>query len=210
MTFRLTGVRGGRTPVGMMTSARPISVLIAAVLVASSTVASATPFVTQVRNNSIVAGEPTQAGRLDRNGVASAAGVQKPFPGVLSTNLPFAVDAFAFTNTEPFAVPILITLSTTGTQTSVPFSAAYLNSFDPGNIATNYLGDAGASPSAGTEPTAYSVTIPANTLFLVTVNETVSTAGVPAYTLTVGPLPEPASLAAIAGVGAVLIRRRRA
>ncbi len=30
-----------------------------------------------------------------------------------------------------------------------PHAVAYLNSFDPSNIATNYLGDAGATPSVG-------------------------------------------------------------
>ena len=42
---------------------------------------------------------------------------------------------------------VTVTLSSSCTGANDIFAAAYLNSFDPANLGTNYLGDGGNSPS---------------------------------------------------------------
>jgi len=63
------------------------------------------------------------------------------------------------------------------------FSAAYIESFNPSDLCTNYLADIGASPNSRGE---YSFSVPAGATFVVIVHEIVSGAGCPAYGLTVG------------------------
>lgn len=189
-------------------AARSRLALFVAVVCASATAASAAPFVTQVRNGSVVNGDPTQNGRLVPNGTASVAGVAKPFPGVANAGSPFRYDAFAFTNTEPFALPIAVTLDATSGADFGLLPVAYLSSYDPGNIATNYAGDPGSGPAIGA-PVGFSLVVPANTTFLVVVSETNLGASANPYTLTVGLLPEPTTLAAGGAAGLVLRRRRR-
>ena len=96
-------------------------------------------------------------------------------------------------------------------------SATYLTSFNPGNIATNYLGDSGNSTIQTGSSVSYSVTIPAFTAFDVIVNE-VNSEGHPAeYGLTVvGPggivqVPESSRgilIVSVVFIGLVMASRR--
>ncbi len=66
------------------------------------------------------------------------------------------------------------------------FTVAYLGSFDPNNIGTNYLGDSGDSPNPSNS---FSVDVPANATLLINVQDILDTApGCPGYTLTVSGL----------------------
>ena len=86
--------------------------------------------------------DPVQTGRLTRNGVASVAGTLKPFPGI-NDFLPHHFDAYTFVNTTGSLQTVAVTLETTDLA---DFSATYAFSFDPANIAINYLADAGGMP----------------------------------------------------------------
>ena len=62
-----------------------------------------------------------------------------------------------------------ISVSSTSGQTAPIFSVAYLNSFNPTSIATNYLGDSGSSPLSG--PISYQVIVPAAQTLVVVFSE---------------------------------------
>ncbi|MGA7733758.1 MAG: S-layer homology domain-containing protein [Chloroflexia bacterium] len=71
-------------------------------------------------------------------------------------------------------------------------SAAYLNTFDPNNVATNYLGDYGAI--GGPEYT-YSVSLPAGQTVVVVVHEVSRNLGCDSYTITINPCVQGAASA---------------
>jgi hypothetical protein len=137
--------------------------------------------------------DPVQTGRLLRNGVASVAGTLKPFPG-LADSLPHHYDAYTFVNTTGSLQTVTVTLEETG---FLDFSATYLSSFDPTNIATNYLADAGVSG-----PSLYSFNIDPGASFVVTVNAVPDNAAGEPYTLTVqiGAVPGPIAGAGLPGL----------
>lgn len=171
-----------------------------------------------VTNGAIVSTDSTQTGRINRFAPPSVYTSNKPFPGLFSTTPGYHYDAYIFVNTNSFDEAVFITLSSTAT-TSVPFSEAYLTAFDPTNLATNYRGDAGNSPVSadGVTPasTPYSILVPANTTFVVVVNEATLNGGVASYTLSVSTsVPEPSTWALLGlgavGAGVAVWRRRRA
>src|SRR5260370_17477280 len=86
----------------------------------------------------------TQTNRINRNGMASACGSPKIFPGTIAVG-PRAFDSYTFTACRS----ICLKAGLTGTAINL-FQAAYSPSFVPANIATNYVGDAGVSGSATT------------------------------------------------------------
>jgi hypothetical protein len=70
----------------------------------------------------------------------------------------------------------------TSCTTNFIFPVVYLGSFNPNNIAENYLGDAAASPNAfGT----FSVNVPANATIVLVVSEVTAGTGCPSYDVTV-------------------------
>ncbi len=157
----------------------PTICLIGTLVLAATVSASAQTF-----TGSITSTDPTQTGRVFRDGVMSVAGVQKAYPGTTSTSDLFHYDAYTFVN--PFAVttPFLIDYSTTDPTNSV-FSVTYLGSFNPANISFNYLADSGLSVVAGV-PQTYSFNIPANGTFVVILNEVGANSGVSNYSFTLG------------------------
>ena len=72
------------------------------------------------------------------------------------------------------------------TGTNFIFVAAYLGSFDPNNICTNWIGDSGSSPDVGM-PAPFSFNVDNGQTFIVVVSEVTPEAGCPAYTFTVTP-----------------------
>ena len=126
----------------------------------------------------------TQTGRLVRNGVASACGAAKAFPG-LNDAVVRRFDSYAFQNCSAQPVCVTVTLTQTSGTSGALFSSAYLITFDPSNIGTNYLADAGSSFTLGS-PATYSFNVPAGATFVVDVNEVNAGGGIGAgYTLTV-------------------------
>ena len=133
-------------------------------------------------NGAITGSDPTQNGRVFRDGTASQAGTQKPYPGTFAAGTRFHYDLYSFSNTTGSPIDVSVTLATTTTSA---FSAAYLGSFDPEKIETNYLADIGASPGGSNPSLTYSFTVPAGAVFKVLVNEFTANDGVADYTLTV-------------------------
>jgi hypothetical protein len=132
---------------------------------------------------SISATDPTitdPGGRMFRNGTVSTCAAPKAFPGRAG-----GVDTYhyhAHTIRNASASPACVTV-TFDPQTCNPGAgfvnvAAYLNSFNPANIAQNYLADMGASPLAAAT---FSFTVPAGGKVLLVVSEVTANSGCPAY-----------------------------
>ncbi|HKG21263.1 MAG TPA: HYR domain-containing protein, partial [Blastocatellia bacterium] len=97
----------------------------------------------------------TIAARHFRDGVPSACGPPKAFPGTTQPgNRQF--DAYTFTTCFNSA-PSCVTVTLTGANAINLFTAAYSGSFNPANLAQNYLADPGSSAASRT----YSFSIPA-------------------------------------------------
>jgi len=157
--------------------------------------------------------ESTQTQRLFRDGVASTIASPKSFPGVTG-NGAFGYQTFSFLNNGP-ATPFTVDVTSISPAFSTHF-AAYLNSYDPTNQALNYLGDIGRSV-----PQAFSFLVPENQQFLVvaqTVDSlsnsignnfsfTVSTLAADDVSAT--PIPTPALLPGLIGLGVGILRQRK-
>jgi len=92
-------------------------------------------------------------------------------------------DQYTFTNTSGSAECVVVTLDSRSCGGPGVFGSAYLNSFDPNNLATNYLADLGVSgPTAS-----FSFGVPAGATYVVVVQEIGTDLGCATYTLTVNP-----------------------
>ncbi|HST52838.1 MAG TPA: M36 family metallopeptidase [Pyrinomonadaceae bacterium] len=127
---------------------------------------------------SIAAGDTTQANRLTRTGSPSTCS-GKAFPGETAVAT-IRYDQYTFTNTSGSAACISVTIA----ADFAVHSEAYLNSYDPANKGTNFLGDLGVAYGANNQPASYSFNVPAGATYVVVVNETALNAG-GNYTLSV-------------------------
>ena len=113
--------------------------------------------------NTLDASGAMMASRLFRNGVASACGSSKPYPGTSAGS--FYYHAYPFYNASSNAC-ITVALTSFGGDL---MNSAYLGTFNPANLSINYLADSGSSTlGAGAET--YSFNVPANSIFIVVVN----------------------------------------
>ena len=112
----------------------------------------------------------TQMGNVTKNGAQSACGTAKTFPGIVNPTISFPFDRFSFTNNGP-AICVTFTIDTACSGNQQLFAAAYLGSYDPTNLATNYLGDLGSSPP---DSRSFSVDVPANATVVLVVQQFVS------------------------------------
>ncbi len=136
-----------------------------------------------VVTGSIAASDPQQSLRLTRDGLASTCTAPKgACPGPFSTGTR-SYDQHSFTNTSTQARCVTASLIS-GCGTGI-FAVAYLGSFDPNNVCTNYLADAGSSVS-GTST--WSFTVPAGATFIVVVHEVNMGANCASYTLSIAGL----------------------
>ena len=109
--------------------------------------------------------------RIARDGTPSDWSYVKFFPGYFGGNGVRAYDAWSFTNKWGIDLYVQVTLDDLADTGSI-FSAAYLDSFDPVDQETNYIGDAGFSPLIFGLPVSYQVIVPAGSNFVVVVNQT--------------------------------------
>lgn len=124
-----------------------------------------------VITGSIAAGDTTQTNRLFRDGnPSSCAG--KVFPGE-SAVATIRYDQYTFTNTSGSAACIKVSVA----ANFAVHSEAYLNSYDPANKATNYLGDLGIAYAGNNSTASYTVNVPAGATYVVVVNETALNVG---------------------------------
>ncbi|MCX6911618.1 MAG: proprotein convertase P-domain-containing protein, partial [Verrucomicrobia bacterium] len=136
-----------------------------------------------------------QTNRWFRDSLQASCGSPKPWYGYFGdygTN--YHYDVYTLTNTTAADACVTVQLSSAGDV----MAAAYLGTFNPANITTNYIADAGDStvPAGGT--TAFSCTIPAGMRFQIAVNEVIQNSGPIAYTLSISGLPCPQPSLAIA------------
>jgi hypothetical protein len=133
-----------------------------------------------VFNGSLGAGDAQQTGRLNRFASVSTCAAPKACPGTFTTTGARFYDSYTITN--PRNVPVCATIGlSSGCGTSL-FNVAYLGSFNPTALCTNYLADPGSSfPGTGF----MEVTIPANATIVVVVHELNIGTGCTNYQLTV-------------------------
>ena len=107
--------------------------------------------------DALTAADPTQLGRLSRNGLAQDWIGSEPFPGVINPTTTYFYTAYEIT--VPTGGQFLqIEVDSVSTNT---FVSAYSGAYDPTNLATNWLGDAGTSGNFfGTDPLFFQVIAP--------------------------------------------------
>jgi hypothetical protein len=122
----------------------------------------------------LTAGDPTQVGRLSRNGLPQDWTGSEAFPGVINVTTTYQYQTFDVPVTDaPF---IQITMDSLSANT---FASAYLDSYTPANLLTNWLGDAGSSGNFfGTDPVFFQVFVPVGHDLIVVVNQTATGAGI--------------------------------
>ena len=129
--------------------------------------------------------DPTHSPRITRDGVHSACGTAKPYPGDFGSGT-FHYKTFALSNTS--ATPDCVTLNLKNLDPDglkQVHLVAYTGSFNPANISQNYLGDTGQSSLNGAVES-MSVTIPGNTtIILVATEPNANTAFTADFTITV-------------------------
>jgi hypothetical protein len=172
---------------------------------------------------SLAGGDPTQLGRLTRNGVPSDWSTAKPFPGVTSPTTSFHyktldLDITALEAGFTYGGFIQIDFDSPFVTT---FLSAYLDFYNPLNLATNYLGDAGFSGNlVSGDPAFFQVFVPQAHHLILVLNETGTNAGlglagglvVEAFAdteFTDLAVPEPGSLVLLASGVAFAARRFR-
>lgn len=172
--------------------------------------------------------DPTQLGRLSRNGVPTDWS-GSVFPGIVNPTVAYHYETFTFDVSAleagyTYGSYLQITFDSIYSTT---FLSAYLDSYSPTNLATNYLGDPGTSGNYfGTDPLTFQVVVGAGHNLVLVMNETTAGGGaaepgnflIEAFSdtefsdLVAAPVPEPATWSlmlgglALAAVG----RKRRA
>src|SRR4051812_39590153 len=121
---------------------------------------------------SLTASDPAHAGILAFANPPSVCAAPKTCPGAFGTN-PIHYDLYTVPNTTGGPACATISLDGSGCAGSQGVRAvAYLNSFDPANLCTNYLGDSGFDEIAGLR--SFSVNVPAGATLVVEIEQYVS------------------------------------
>jgi hypothetical protein len=139
------------------------------------------------KTGAITADDAQQAARLGRNSVASSCASAKACPSALGTgNRSF--DQYTFTNASDVTacVTVYVDADASCSGTNQILASAYLDSYDPQNLCTNYLADAGQSPDAGFH--AFSFEVPAGHNFVVVLSDVTAGGVCPGYTVKVSGL----------------------
>ena len=147
-------------------------------------------------SGSITNGDPTQAGRLFRDGVPDTCAA--PGTSGLFDSAPRHYDVYEVVNNQGTSQCVEVTVGTTTcTGTNFIYSAGYSPTFNPANILENWQADLGSSPQPGL-PGTYSFNLASGAHAFINVHEVTADAGCPDYTVDVinadpvgGPPPPP-------------------
>jgi hypothetical protein len=134
-----------------------------------------------VINGSIDDTDPTQTDHLVRSGTAQTCPATTTC-AIAGDGLLHNYDSYSFTNTTGSSQCVTIETNTTCIAVRSIFTAAYLGSFDPANICSNWIGDSGFSPDPDQ---AFAVEVPAGQTLVIVVSNVTAAGSCPAYTLTV-------------------------
>ena len=141
--------------------------------------ATGTPGGCQV-TGSIDTNDPTQTDRLFRSGFPQTCPATTTC-ATLGDGLPRHYDSYTFTNTTGTTQCVTVDTNTACTATNFIFTGAYLGSFDPANICTNWIGDSGFSPNPDQT---FQVSVDNGQTLVLVVSEVTPDAGCPGYTVT--------------------------
>jgi len=174
---------------------------------------TATPSCTPIVIDGVIdASDPTQTDRLFRSGIPGACDALRTCPGPFGDGQQHHYDFYTFNNTFGATQCVNIDINTACRDTNFIFATAYLGSFDPTNICTNYLADEGDSPNP-TQP--FSFDLPAGQTVVLVVAEVTAEAGCSGYTITVDglcsggtPTPTPTATASLTATPRVTPRPR--
>ncbi len=132
-------------------------------------------------NSQVQATDPTQLGRLSRNGVPQDWSGSEPFSGEINTTTTYHFTTFVIPATVatlgPFIQISLLDLGPVASQGNL-FVSAYQNSYNPASKSTNWLGDSGSSPNAfGVNAVFFQVLVPAGASLVIVINNTAAANG---------------------------------
>jgi hypothetical protein len=138
-------------------------------------------------SSALTLGNPTQLGRLSRNGVPQDwTGAESAFSGVINTSTTYHYVTYTYTPTTLLDAPyIQIDVDSVSTNT---FFSAYAGSYDPLHPSVGWLGDAGSSGNFfGVDPLFFQIILPVGeNLVIVANNSGAANLGVgDPYTVTV-------------------------
>jgi len=130
--------------------------------------------------------DPTQNDRLNRGVISGCCGTTYPCQ-IFGDGQPHHYDAYTFTNTTGSTQCVTVGIDTDCQGSNFIFTAAYLGTFDPNNICSNWIADEGQSPVPG-NTTPFSFNIEDGQTFVLVVSEVTANTGCPSYTMTVSDL----------------------
>ena len=122
----------------------------------------------------VVTATGSQTNRLFRDSNPSVCGTTKGFPGFVASGSEL-FDSYSFTAVRPMCLDAVLS-SSNGTSL---FEGFYSPSFNPSDVSSNYIGDAGFSASVQN----CNISIATGTQYTIVVNDTTGVAGGSAYTL---------------------------
>jgi PEP-CTERM motif len=122
-------------------------------------------------SSAVTAADPTQLGRLSRNGIAQDWTGSEAFSGVINTTTAYHYTTYTFTPTDLLGGAFIqIDVDSISANT---FFSAYDGSYNPLNLATNWLGDAGVSGNSfGVDPLFFQVIVPVGDSLVIVANTT--------------------------------------
>jgi len=143
---------------------------------------TATPSCTPIEiAGSIDNSDPTQVDRLSRSDISGCCGSTLTCQ-IFGDGQLHHYDAYTFRNTTGSTQCVTVDVNAACSGNNFIFAAAYLGTFDPNNICTNWLADEGTSPA----PTApFSFIVDNSQTVVLVVSEVTADAGCFSYTLTV-------------------------
>jgi hypothetical protein len=131
--------------------------------------APASAVTVQTGSGTIAAGDPVEIGRVTRDSVASTWAAPKSFPGLNDLD-PHFYDLVTVSFAPNASQNVFYEISwrnDTNLTTESPHLVAYVNSFNPASVGTNYLGDRGSTPFKGSIGTFQVIVPTGGTLILV-------------------------------------------
>jgi hypothetical protein len=135
-------------------------------------------------NGSIDTGDPTQIDRLFRSGIPQTCPPTTSC-ATFGDGLPRHFDQYTFTNTTGATQCVTIDPTTQCVGTNYIFVAAYMGSYDPNNICTNWIGDSGSSPDPAQPPVTFQVSVDNGQTLVIVVSEVTPDSGCSSYTVNV-------------------------